>query len=245
MTTDSRWLYDEFNGMAMDFHDPEQVATYDARQNTQLGQERELVKSLGIGPEHSVLEYGPGTGAFTRAAAEAGAQVYAVDVSQAMLTYARCRIDEAGLNTVQFHQAGFLSYAHAGPPVDFIVTQFAFHHLPDFWKSVALAKMNDHLKLGGRLFLKDVVFSFAPENYQTEIERWIDGITRDGSSFTRADFEAHIRDEHSTYAWILEGMLRGAGFRIDAAEAWSPVYAQYLCSKVHDGMSTPPVLFSE
>ena len=33
-----------------------------------------------------------------------------------------------------------------------------------------------------------------------------------------AELEAHVREEHSTFAWILEGMLQRAGFRVDDAD---------------------------
>ena len=127
-----------------------------------------------------------------------------------------------------------MSYTHAAEPVDWILTQYALHHLPDFWKSSALVNMNRHLKPGGRLVLRDVNFSFAPAQYEAEIERWIDEQTRHGSSFSRAEFEAHVRDEYSTYAWLLDALLIRTGFRVDAFEAPSPTYGLFLCTKTAD-----------
>ncbi len=45
----------------------------------------------------------------------------------------------------------------------------------------------------------------------------------------RADIEEHVRDEHSTYTWLLETMLERAGFEIEAAE-YSPdgFFADYI-----------------
>jgi hypothetical protein len=42
----------------------------------------------------------------------------------------------------------------------------------------------------------------------------------------------HVREEHSTFAWIIEGMLKQAGFRIVEMNHVSPVLAEYLCEKV-------------
>src|SRR5215475_7731072 len=48
---------------------------------------------------------------------------------------------ERGLGNVEVLRAGFLSYEHAGPPADFVYSRYALHHLPDFWKAVALARL--------------------------------------------------------------------------------------------------------
>jgi hypothetical protein len=42
----------------------------------------------------------------------------------------------------------------------------------------------------------------------------------------------HIREEHSTFGWIIEGMLRQAGFAIEEADYFAPEYAQYFCRKI-------------
>jgi ubiquinone/menaquinone biosynthesis C-methylase UbiE len=232
MKANPPWQYDEFKHLATDFHDPQQVATYDARQRTNLQNEEKFVQELGIEAAHTVLEYGPGTGAFTLAAAKKCKHVYAVDISKAMLAYAHRQIVAAGLANVTFSQAGFLTYVHAGEPVDFIVTKYAFHHLPDFWKAVALQKMNKLLKRDGLLVIEDVVFSFPPDQYAEHVQNWIDTMGNSGQSFSREDFEGHIRDEHSTFAWMLEGLLRDAGFRIERVHYWSPIYAHYRCRKI-------------
>jgi hypothetical protein len=47
--------------------------------------------------------------------------------------------------------------------------------------------------------------------------------------WTRADIEEHIRDEHSTFTWLLEPMLAHSGFQIE--DTWySPdgIFAKYI-----------------
>src|SRR5205085_2696359 len=142
-----------------------------------------------------------GTGGFTVAAAERGANVIAVDISSVMLNYARRRANDANVaHRIQFHQAGFLTYDHREKAVDFIVTEFAFHHLPDFWKAIALDRIFALLKPGGKFSLRDVVFSFPPKDYVNKIETWIDEVCADTTGgWSRADFHTHVRDEHSTF----------------------------------------------
>jgi hypothetical protein len=40
-----------------------------------------------------------------------------------------------------------------------------------------------------------------------------------------------VREEHSTFAWIIEGLLERTGFRIVMASKDDPAYADYLCVK--------------
>jgi hypothetical protein len=51
--------------------------------------------------------------------------------------------------------------------------------------------------------------------------------------WTRADIEEHIRDEHSTFTWLLEPMMERSGFRIEEAE-YSPdgIFARYVARAV-------------
>jgi hypothetical protein len=42
----------------------------------------------------------------------------------------------------------------------------------------------------------------------------------------------HVRDEHSTFTWLLEPMIELAGFElVDATYSASGMLAQYLCKK--------------
>jgi hypothetical protein len=97
---------------------------------------------------------------------------------------------------------------------------------------VGLLRMASMLKVGGILYLRDVVFSFNPSDYGSRIDAWIERVTKPaGEGFTASDFETHVREEYSTFAWILEGMLARAGFEIEQADYLTPEYAQYVCRK--------------
>ena len=225
------WWYDEFQQLGVDFANVEEVRAYDAKQGTAVEDELVLVETLRIAADDTVIEFGCGTGAFTVAAAQQCRHVIAVDISNAMLDFTAERAASYGLSNVTCCQAGFLSYEHSAKPANFVVTKFALHHLPDFSKSVALVNMYNALDNGGRLFLKDVVFSFAPAQHNAPINHWIHSFSGSGSSFSKEQFEAHIRDEYSTYGFILEGLLADAGFVIEKSEYLSLMYAQYTCIK--------------
>jgi cyclopropane fatty-acyl-phospholipid synthase-like methyltransferase len=222
------WLYDESQGLAVDFADPDEVAAYDRRQGTDTAAERRLVERLGVAAGDVVVEFGCGTGALATAAAEAGATVHAVDVSPAMLAATRARAAHAGVTGLTTHRTGFLTYEHAGPQADWIVSKYALHHLPDAWKVAALTRMRGQLAHRGRILVQDVMYSFPPERFEDEIERWIASATARDGAFPRAAFEAHVRDEHSTYTWAFEAMLGRCGFVVLQRELLSPMHARYL-----------------
>jgi putative AdoMet-dependent methyltransferase len=99
---------------------------------------------------------------------------------------------------------------------------------------VALERIAKMLKSGGHLYIEDVVFSFGSDEHAEQIERWISSVeAKPGESgFSRPVFEMHVRQEYSTYAWILESLIERAGFRIDHREVDRIVYARYLCTRL-------------
>ena len=156
----------------------------------------------------------------------------AIDPSAAMLEHARTLADHAGVANITFVRAGFLTYEHACEPPDVIVSVRALHHLPDFWKARSLARLHDMLRPGGTLHLSDLVYSFEPADADRAIAAWIDATADPTTGFPRTFFEDHVRNEYSTYAWILEGILRRAGFDIlEASYDPRQTYATYTCGR--------------
>jgi SAM-dependent methyltransferase len=136
----------------------------------------------------------------------------------------------AAHGNVEVVRAGFLTYEHAGSPADFVYSRYALHHLPDFWKAVALARLRRMLRPGGILRLWDVVYDFALSEVEERIEAWCatagDAVDRD---WVRAELEEHVRDEHSTFTWLLEPMIERSGFEIGAAEhSDDGIFAKYV-----------------
>jgi ubiquinone/menaquinone biosynthesis C-methylase UbiE len=227
------WVFDEFTHAGVDFSDPRQVEEYDRKQRSDPEKEAVLLRRLGLAGDHVLVEIGPGTGALTIEAAKLCRRVYAVDVSSAMLSFIRTKAQRAGVTNIEYANAGFLSYEHTGDAADFVVTKNALHHLPDYWKVEALRRIWAMLKPDGTFFLRDAVFSFPPEESEARLEAWIDEVSSEtGEGWTRSEFEAHVRQEYSTYTWLLESMVRRAGFEIIDAD-YDPleVYAEYTCVK--------------
>jgi ubiquinone/menaquinone biosynthesis C-methylase UbiE len=226
------WQFNEMNQVGKDYADLAEVETFDAFHGKLRNVKKEneaIIELLSIQEHHSVIDFGAVTGAFAIQAAAYSRMVYAVDVSQAMLDYAREKATERGMSNIVFCQGGFLTYQHVADPVDCIVTSLALHHLPDFWKGVALRRLHSMLKPDGRLFLYDVVYSET--NFETNISEWISQVEKIGGREAVEDVEGHIREEYSTFTWILESLLEKTGFRIDRVEYDQGVLAQYVCTK--------------
>lgn len=227
------WLLDEDSAAGPEHLDPNYVRGYDRKAAFDPSEDLERLLSRGLGPNSTVVDLGCGTGVFSLAAAASGATVIAVDVSEPMLQALRSKARARGLTGVEAVRAGFLTYEHRGAPADFIYSRNALHHLPDFWKALALQRIAGMLAPGGGLLLRDLVYSFEPADATERLEAWLASASKvPGVGWTREELELHIRTEHSTFAWLLEPMLAKAGLAIDSiSRSDSGIYAAYFCRK--------------
>lgn len=235
------WQYDEFQQIGKDYDSAAEVEAYDLRHGKfrDVRKENEaILDALAVLPGQEAIEFGTGTGAFAIQAAGHFRRVYAVDISPAMLEYAGSKARTAGAGNVAFRRGGFLTYCHEGPQADAIVTNTALHHLPDLWKAVALKRLNGMLKPGGVLYLSDVIFE--ERNLRENIELFIGNLEKVAGPELRADVESHIRQEYSTYDWIMDGLLERAGFRIESKVVQGGVIGRYLCRKGSAGAAVQP-----
>jgi ubiquinone/menaquinone biosynthesis C-methylase UbiE len=229
------WWLEETIHAGREHFDEHHTRRYDAKEDAQAAEEVSLLEDLGVlGAGSSVVDLGAGTGQFTLAAAQVCERVIAVDVSPLMLERLAEKVDLCAASNVEVTRAGFLTYQHAGPPADVVYSRYALHHLPDFWKAIALGRLADMLRRGGVLRLWDVVYSFEPRDAERQIEGWIaDTMAADVErGWTRAELAEHVRDEHSTFTWLLESMIERAGFDIVQADYSASVFARYVCKKM-------------
>ena len=229
-----KWLFNESVPSGVDYTDKQIVSEYDNRHESfrNYAQEAQSIANILSIPEHSsILDIGCGTGGLTIHLAAICKHVYAVDVSEAMLGVLEDRIAEHRIKNITTVQSGFLTYQNEGESFDRIVANINLHHLPDFWKQIALCRLFDLLKNGGRMFLADVVFSFEPREYFTAIESWLGAMQEVAGPKMVKETVVHVRDEYSTWEWIMSGMIERAGFRIDSNFEINPNIRAYVCSK--------------
>jgi putative AdoMet-dependent methyltransferase len=232
------WQYDEMKLCGVKFDKEEFADKYDEHHQKFRNYKKEtedLIQFLSLDKQTNVIDMGCGTGAFANNAADYFKKIYAEDVSLAMIKHARKKAKELGIKNIEFCHGGFLTYKHQNEPVDGIVSTLALHHLPDFWKQIALRRLIQMLKPGGKLLLFDVVFSFDTANYESCIKDYIEVMVNRLGIEMKQELETHFRQEYSTFDWVMEGMLKKAGFEIEIADYKEEFFATYLCEKIQDG----------
>ena len=227
------WLLDEMASAGRENLDVDHVARFDDISDPRAAAEVALLVELDLDEYSSVVDLGAGTGQLTLAVATACSRVVAVDVSPAMLERLRSKVAASGVANVEVVHAGFLSYQHLGRPADFVYSRWALHHVPDFWKVLALRRVRSILRPRGVLRLSDVVYSFDHSVAEDRLEQWCATLPESGDHWVRADIEEHVRDEHSTFAWLLEAMMERSGFRIeDVSYTDDGIFAEYVARAV-------------
>ncbi len=226
------WTYNEFIQTGRDYSEPAEVEIYDS---THAGfrdtrkENEEIIGLLKLQHDDIVIDFGAGTGDFAIQAAPSCKKVIAIDISPAMLHFANKKSDRAGVYNIEWVRSGFLNYQHRGKAAGAVISSFSLHHLPDFWKGIALKRIHQMLRPGGRFFLKDVVIN--AEQPVESVNAFIEKQAEEGGDFLRDDATGHFRDEFSTYDWVMEGLLIRSGFSIEKKTISEKVIFCYLCRK--------------
>ena len=94
-----------------------------------------------------------------------------------------------------------------------------------------MLRMAGMLAEGGKLCLRDVVYSFDPAEHEKFLDEFISkAAEKAGPQFARSISE-HVQNEYSTMDWIMQGMIERAGFEIERATHSHGFFALYLCTK--------------
>jgi len=232
MFNTQKWTYDEMKQTGVDYSSIEQVQRYDDMHQRFREYDKDsdtIIKLLELDSNSTVIDMGAGTGAFALHAAKHCRKVYAVDVSPAMLEFCRKKGEEMGLSNILYCHGGFLTYDHKAEPANAMVSIATLHHLPDFWKLVALMRAAGMLKAGGRFFLFDIVFPSEATDLEDQINTGIISIAKQSGYELAAEVEIHIREEYSTFDWVMEGLLKRAGFEIESVKYGDGFRATYVC----------------
>jgi SAM-dependent methyltransferase len=223
------WYYNDRRRIGLD---SAVAAIYDRHYDSDL-RARAALTMLGVKPGWRVADIGCGNGVLACEAALLGAEVDAIDISPAMLAlaevYARDR--KAPIRT---QSAGLLSFNYQPNSYDLIVSEFTLHHLPDFWKAVALSRIYGALKPGANFYLRDIVFVSMPDGSERDVEQWADFNIKN-HDFERDSVVTHMRDEYSTFGWVIERMLTEAGFTLTSVDYHAPLHGTYLLHKPKSG----------
>lgn len=228
------WYYDELKQVGVDYTDKIMVEEYDSDMQNLRDIKKELEEistSISLKADQVIIEIGTGTGEFGIEASKYCKKVIAVDVSKAMLDFAHEKAKMRKRSNIEFVHGGFLTYTHQGELADVVITQLALHHLPDFWKMVALKRISKMLKDGGRLYIRDVVFPSGVEDYDDFFNKIINRLEIEVGAKIAEETKIHIKEEYSTFDWIMESLLTKADFTLDEIKYYNEFLATYVCTK--------------
>lgn len=125
----------------------------------------EILKSVVKHSSGTVLEFGVGTGNLSKELIQAELDVIGIEPSKAMRVLAKEKLPNLTLL-----DGDFLSFTLPNVPVNTIVSTFAFHHLTDNEKGVAIRKYYDLLEPRGKIVFGDTMFE-SEEAHQAMIEK--------------------------------------------------------------------------
>jgi len=228
-------MYDEAAMAGVDFTDPKTAEKYDEDMGSWRdirGENEEALRMLAPPAGGVMMELDAGTCELSLMAARRCRHVHAVDVSAAMLAVGRRKAERAGVKNITFHAAGFLGFELSPASVDAAASHIALHHLPDFWKFVALRRVARALRPGGRFLLKDVVFTLDGAEPEAWAEQAVEGFARAVGPVFGERFANHVKREYSTFEWIMQGLLERAGFRVVEQDRPAPILKRYVCERV-------------
>ncbi len=223
------WYYNERRQIGLD---TAVASIYNLDDDSDL-RARAALTMLGVQRGWRVADIGCGNGVLACEAAMMGAEVDAIDISPAMLALAKIQASDRKI-AIRTQSAGLLSFAYQPDTYDLMVSEFTLHHLPDFWKAVALSRIHAALKPGANFYLRDIVFVSMPDGSERGVEAWADFNTKN-HDFARDSVVTHMRDEYSTFGWVMERMLADAGFQLVSADYHAPLHGTYLLRKPKSG----------
>src|SRR5712675_3129137 len=223
------WYYNERRQIGLD---TAVASIYNLDDDSDL-RARAALTMLGVQRGWRVADIGCGNGTLACEAARMGAEVDAIDSSPAMLALAKIYARDRKV-AVRTQPAGLLSFTYQPNTYDLIVSEFTLHHLPDFWKAVALSRIYNALKPGANFYLRDIVFVSMPDGAERDVEGWADFSIKN-HDFDRDSVVTHMRDEYSTFGWVIERMLTDVGFTIVSVDYHAPLHGTYLLRKAKSG----------
>lgn len=228
------WIYNEFKQTGINFENNNEVREYDDKYKSLRNYDQEvkfIFQSVKLHPESVILEIGTGTGEHAIRLARQCRKVVACDVSIPMLKYAEEKSKQAGINNIEFINSGFLNARFPGETFDAVISQLALHHLPDFWKSVAINNIARVLKPNGVFYLLDSILSFEIQSHDKVISGIIESVQNNLGERIADEIIVNIRDEYPTYDWIIENLLIKGGFMIEKKFKYTEIMSLFVCKK--------------
>lgn len=159
-----------------------------------------ILKDVARKAVGAVLEFGVGTGNLTARLVEEGHIVYGVEPSCEMRKIAEQKL----LGKAEIMEGDFLHFT-APDRIHTIVSTYAFHHLTDDEKNMALQKYSKLLKKGDKIVFADTIFidqEAYNQTVQAAIERGYLHLAHD------------LQTEYYTFLPVMRTLFENNGFSV-------------------------------
>ena len=80
----------------------------------------------------------------------------------------------------------------------------------------------------------DAKFRWRARAVERDVEQWADYHIKN-HDFSRESVVTHMRDEYSTFGWVIERMLTDTGFTLVSVDYHAPLHGTYLLRKPKHG----------
>jgi ubiquinone/menaquinone biosynthesis C-methylase UbiE len=148
------------------------VSSWDQHGSAGLGAVTAAVLTAAtVRPGDQVVDLGCGQGQVSLPLARRGAEVFAVDVSPAMVARLTTLARRAGVHSLAVAAIPIEELALPAASVDLVVSSYALHHLRDADKAQLLTQVFRWLAPGGRLVLADMMLGRGGSGRDREIIR--------------------------------------------------------------------------
>lgn len=205
-------LFDEWSHTYDNF-----VLGYDEQYREVFANYNEILEKVSERAFGQVLEFGVGTGNLTEKLFEKGLSVIGIEPSKEMRKVAQKKL---GRN-FKIHDGDFLHF-QVNEKVNCIVSSYAFHHLTDREKEVAIEKYAKVLPSGSKVIFADTMFEntiYYKELVEEMKKKGYKDLVHDLeteyypllstiiSIFEKHDFSVFLK-QMNRYVWIVEGIKR-------------------------------------
>ncbi len=177
----------------------ESVSGHDIQYAEAFRRYDEILQTVAEKSGTSVLEFGVGTGNLTKKLFDLQKQVYGIEPSKAMLDIAVRKLD----NSIHIEEGDFLHF-FIDTQIDTIVSTYAFHHLTDEEKYLAIEKYRQLLPTHGKIIFADTMFK-DKQSFQEAIQ--------EAEEMGYRDLAEDLRREYYTTVPILQEIFYANGFR--------------------------------
>ena len=229
--------FDEMHQVGADHAELKRANEYDQKMQKFRNYKKEaneIARLIGINNQMCVLDMGAGTGALSLEIAEFCKEITAVDVSTQMLQHLKRKAKKKNISNIRTVNAGFLTFNNKGRKFDRIISNATLHHLPDFWKCVALRRMHSMLADDGLFYLNDIVFSFELADYREEMNSFLEDLAEKTDADFVKDGILHFKEEFSTFDYLLDAIIGKAGFGIKTKNKGSTTAVFYILQKAEN-----------